>query len=47
VKLRENTRKEPERALVERYDELYEVQTAVSVALRKGFELHRRMVSKV
>jgi xylulokinase len=47
VKLRENTRKEPERALVERYDELYEVQTAVSVALRKGFELHRKMVSKV
>jgi xylulokinase len=47
VKLRENTRKEPDKEIVEKYDELYEVQTAVSVALRRGFELHRKMVSKV
>jgi len=46
VKLREDTRKIPQKDAVSIYDELYSVQTEVSVALRKAFESHRKLISK-
>jgi xylulokinase len=47
VKLRENTRKDPQGGLVERYEELYGVQTEVSRALRRAFDAHRKVVSRI
>ena len=47
VKLRENTRKDPQRGHVERYEELYGVQTEVSRALRRAFDAHRKVVSRI
>lgn len=46
VKLKENTRKAPKKQAAALYDELYEVQTEVSTALRNVFESHRKMISK-
>lgn len=46
VKLNEDTRKKPEKAYAEKYDELYAVQKEVSLTLRGVFERHRKFVSK-
>jgi hypothetical protein len=46
VKLNEDTRKKPEKACAEKYNELYAVQKEVSLALRGVFERHRKFVSK-
>jgi xylulokinase len=46
VRLREETRKTPQNDAVSMYDELYSVQTEVSVALRSAFESHRKLISK-
>jgi xylulokinase len=46
VKLKEDTRKEPQKGPAEKYDELYGVQKELSLALRKVFEMHRKLVSK-
>jgi len=45
VKLKEETRKKPDKEAVGKYDEIYSLQTEVSVALRKVFDLHRKIVS--
>jgi len=45
VKLREETRKKPNSEAVQMYNELFDLQTGVSVALRKEFEAHRRIIS--
>jgi len=46
VKLKENTRKVPQKEAAALYDEIYTVQTEVSTALRNVFESHRKMISK-
>jgi xylulokinase len=46
VKLKEEERKKPQKGPAEIYDELFNVQNEVSSALRKAFDLHRKIVSK-
>jgi xylulokinase len=46
VKLREDTRTKPVKKTVDLYNELYELQTGVSGALRRMFETHRRIISR-
>jgi xylulokinase len=46
VKLKEETRKKPQDGPAENYNELYNVQNEVSTALRKAFDLHRKLVSR-
>ena len=46
VKLKEETRREPRKELVGKYNELYGVQKELSLALRKIFDMHRKLVSE-
>ena len=46
VKLKEDTRKQPQKEAAALYDEIYAVQTEVSNALRNVFESHRKLISK-
>jgi xylulokinase len=46
VKLKEETRKEPDRGAAVIYDELYKIQNEVSKALRRAFDLHRKTISR-
>jgi hypothetical protein len=44
VKINADTKKEPVRKHADIYDELYEIQKRVSVALRESFQAHRSLL---
>lgn len=46
VKLKEGTRKSPDKESAAKYDELFNMQTKMSIALRKVFDIHKKIVSK-
>lgn len=45
VKVKEETRKRPDTEAAHMYDEMYQLQKEVSLALRKTFDMHRRIIS--
>ncbi|UCB45960.1 MAG: xylulokinase [Spirochaetota bacterium] len=46
VKMKEHTRKEPDREATDLYNELFSLQNEVSEALRNAFESHRKTISR-